>query len=208
MVQASIRHVTFSSGTIKLEGEVRLPPETPAPGIVVCHPHPLYGGDMDNNVVLAACDALVTGGFVALRFNFRGTGASEGEHDDGRGERDDLMAALDFLLEQDEVDQQKIGAVGYSFGAMVAADIASEALSGLALISPPVAMGDLRVEWGCPTILIAGDEDHLAPPERIRIVAQHSRAEVRTVEGAEHSWWGFEREVGDAVSDFFGRHFA
>jgi alpha/beta superfamily hydrolase len=199
------RSVQFTSSTLKLEGELYLPDVERAPGVVVCHPHTLYGGDMHNNVVAAACDALASAGSVALRFNFRGAGNSEGEYDRGLGEREDLIAALDYLHEQPEVDRESIGVAGYSFGAMVAAEVASDALSGLVLISPPVAMSDLRVQWGCPALLMAGDQDDIAPEDRVRLAASNSHAEVQIVEGADHSWWGFERELGDAVAAFFGR---
>src|SRR5438093_13487786 len=69
--------MTFASGVLTLEGALNLPERTPAPGIVVCHPHPMYGGDMHNNVVDAVCQTAAADGIVALRFNFRGAGGSK-----------------------------------------------------------------------------------------------------------------------------------
>ena len=97
MVQTTTSHLTFQSGDLSLEGVLHLPAVTPAPGVVVCHPHPQYGGDMENNVVVAACDWLADRACAALRFNFRGVGESDGAFDQGAGERDDVRAALAHL---------------------------------------------------------------------------------------------------------------
>src|SRR3990172_5657138 len=167
MIQLTTRSPPFPCGDPTLEGAVHLPESTPAPGVVVCHPHPLYGGDMENNVVLAACRALAGRGFAALRFNFQGVGRSEGAFDQGRGERDDVRAALAYLASLPEVDAERMGLAGYSFGAMVAAEVASADLRALALISPPLASDDLRVDWGCPALLLGGDQDPIAPADRL-----------------------------------------
>ena len=204
----TVRPATFPSGGLSLEGMLHLPPSTPAPGVVVCHPHPLYGGDMENNVVLTACQALAGRGFAALRFNFRGVGRSEGAFDRGIGEREDARAALAHLTALPEVDPKRVGLVGYSFGAMVAAEVASGDLRALALISPPVAFSDLRVAWGCPALVLGGELDPVAPADRLRILGEAPGVEVRTVSGADHSWWGFEEELGETLADFLARHFA
>jgi alpha/beta superfamily hydrolase len=207
MTQLATRSIMFPSGDLSLEGVLHLPDAMPAPGVVVCHPHPLYGGDMDNNVVLAACEALAGQGVAALRFNFRGAGGSEGAFDDGRGERDDVRAALAHLATLPEIDATRAGLIGYSFGALMAAEAASGALRGLALISPPVAFADLRIAWGCPALLLAGDMDSPAPADRLHVIAETSGAETQIFEGADHSWWGFENELGEALVEFFQRYF-
>ena len=211
MVQATARTLTFASGDLSLEGALHPPDgEAPAPGVVVCHPHPLYGGDMDNNVVVAACEALASRGVVALRFNFRGAGGSEGAFDHGRGEREDARAALALLASLPEVGAERAGLVGYSFGALVAAEVASRDLRALALISPPVASADLRVDWGCPTLVLTGDQDEFAPADRLRVATSAGGAkpgvELRIVEGADHSWWSYEDELAKALAEFFTRH--
>jgi alpha/beta superfamily hydrolase len=106
-----------------------------------------------------------------------------------------------------EVDRGRLGLIGYSFGAMMAAELASGALRGLALVSPPIALGDLRVGWGCPAFLLAGDRDDIVPVERLQVVAEAPDVELRLVSGADHSWWGFEDELGGALGEFFHRHF-
>lgn len=206
MVQTLVRNETFQSGALALEGALHLPLRAPAPGVVVCHPHPQYGGDMENNVVVAACQALVGRGVAALRFNFRGVGGSEGAFDQGVGERGDARAALAHLASLPEIDAKRLGLVGYSFGAMVAAEVASSELRALALISPPVAFGDLRVAWGCPALVVGGERDPIAPADRLRVLAEAPGVALRLVPGADHSWWGYEGELGETLGEFFSRH--
>lgn len=207
MTASAIRVITFASGALTLEGALHLPDATPAPGVVVCHPHPQYGGDMDNSVVVAVCEALAARGFAALRFNFRGAGASEGEFDRGKGERNDAVATLAHVASLPEVDAKRLGLAGYSFGAVVAAEAASGDLRALALVSPPVAIADLRIAWGCPALLLGGDQDSLVPADRLAIVAEAPGVEMHVFEGADHSWFGFEEQLGEAVGEFFARHF-
>lgn len=205
-MQLTSRALRFASGELSLEGVLHLPAETPAPGIVVCHPHPQHGGDMENNVVVAACDWLADGGYAALRFNFRGAGASTGAFDQGTGEQGDVRAALAYLSVQAEVDGARMAVAGYSFGAMVAAEVASRDLRALALISPPLAVADLRVGWGCPALVLGGDRDDVAPADRLKVLADQSNTEVEIVAGGDHSWWGFEDDLGDALVRFFDKH--
>ncbi len=205
------RTVAVTCGDLTLEGVLHLPVgqagPIPAPGAVVCHPHPHYGGDMDNNVVLAACRALVDRGYAALRFNFRGVGRSEGRFGQGVAEQDDVRAALTHLAAQPEVDGKRVGLIGYSFGAMVAAEVASGDLRALALVSPPLGFSDLRVAWGCPALVVGGEADPIAPADRLRVVAEAPGVELRLVSGADHSWWGYEDELSGALGGFFARHF-
>src|SRR6185437_5650622 len=115
------QHVTFPSGALTLEGLfAQSDGLKPVRGAVVCHPHPLYGGSMYNNVVDAVLAAMWKKEWATLRFNFRGVGESEGEHGGGAGEADDAAAAIDFLAGQSGV--QRAGAVlaGYSFGSVAA----------------------------------------------------------------------------------------
>ena len=207
MGDPACRELAFPCGDMLLEGVLHLPAVSPAPGVVVCHPHPQYGGDMENNVVLGACRALTARGFVALRFNFRGVGASDGAFDQGQGECDDVKASLNELSRAPEVDSSRIGLIGYSFGASVAAEAAGPHLRGLVLVSPPLAFGDLRVDWGCPALVVGGEQDPIAPADRLRVVAETQGAELRLIPGADHSWWGFEDELGEALGKFFERQF-
>jgi alpha/beta superfamily hydrolase len=118
--------VRFPSGELTLVGVLHRPQGTGLPAVAVCHPHPLYGGDMENNVVVSLCGALADAGVAALRFNFRGVGGSGGSHGGGIGERQDALAALDFLAGVAGVDGGGLGLAGYSFGALVALGAADE----------------------------------------------------------------------------------
>ena len=201
--------VRFPSGELTLVGVLHRPGasalECRSPGVAVCHPHPLYGGDMENNVVIAICRALAEGGLGALRFNFRGVGASSGAFGGGLGERQDARAALDFLAGLDGVDGDCLGLAGYSFGALVALSAADERVRALAAVSPPAGGLDLAsVRQGAPTLLISGDRDDIAPAAGLpEMAASLGRdCEVRSVAGADHSWWGHEEALAVAVLEF------
>src|SRR4051812_48080271 len=102
----------------RLEAILKEPREQPARGLaLVLHPHPLGGGTMHNKVVFRAASALNDAGFITLRINFRGVGQSTGEHDEGRGEVEDVRAALDYLVGQYQA--LPITLAGFSFGSRV-----------------------------------------------------------------------------------------
>jgi uncharacterized protein len=115
---------------LSLEGALALP-ERPAAGVVLCHPHPLYGGDMDNPVVGAAAEACAGLGLATLRFNFRGVGGSRGAWDEGHGEQEDVRATL-TLLRQRLPAATRLALAGYSFGASMSARVAAS--------GPPLAV--------------------------------------------------------------------
>ena len=90
---------------------------------------------------------------------------------------------------------------------ILAAEVAGGHLRALALVSPPVSSADLRVNWGCPALVLGGDQDPIAPADRLRVVAGGAGVELNVVSGADHSWSGFEDELGEALGEFFARHF-
>lgn len=197
--------VKFPSGGLTLEGVLHRPLSQPHPAAVVCHPHPLYGGDMRNSVVVAVCGALVESGIAALRFNFRGVGDSEGRFDDGVGERDDVLAALAFLTGLEGVEPAKVCLVGYSFGAAMALEAASEGVAALVAIAPPsIGSSVPSLDVRCPTLMIAGDRDDVAPRGWMTtlagVIGPHCRVEV--VPGADHFWWGRAEELAQTVAAF------
>jgi uncharacterized protein len=95
--------VNFTSGGITLEGLLSRSSKQARTGVVVCHPHPLRGGDMHNTIVAALVDGFQQAGIATLRFNFRGVGASTGTHDDGNAEQEDVKDAVSYLLERQSV---------------------------------------------------------------------------------------------------------
>lgn len=204
---AGTQRVTFAVDGLMLEGVLHDPQASlAAPGAVACHPHPLYGGDMYNSVVVTVCEALAAAGIAALRFNFRGTGRNAGSHGGGLGERDDVRAALDFLAANDEVDAKRLFLAGYSFGATVALATGYEGLSALAAISPPLGGESARMlSLACPALLVFGERDSVAPVENLeRLGIQLPEgSRVVVVPGADHFWGGLEKKAAGEVVGFF-----
>lgn len=203
---------TFLSGDLMLEGRLDRPDEpVPVPGVVLCHPHPLYGGQMHDMVLDSLATSLLGRGIVTLRFNFRGVGASEGEYDGGAGEEDDVIAALDALAREPAVDGQRIGLAGYSFGAGVAVGAAARApgIAALTLVACPPARLDTPEAraLAVPKLLLAGGEDTMIPPAQLQRLAGalEEPKELIIVRGADHFFGGFDREVGEPAGRFFAR---
>ena len=202
------REITFQSGELTLEGCLQMAQSVPAPGIVVCHPHPLYGGDMRNNVVETLCQAAVGAGACALRFNFRGVGGSEGTHDHGRGEVDDARAALDYLRGLPEVDPHRLVLAGYSFGAAVALAAADDQLRGLIAVSCPTTdSSGSSARPSCPVLFVSGDRDEYSHPDQLQRLAREigPQAEVVIHAGVDHFWWGSDDRLSQTVAGFLER---
>ncbi len=146
----------------------------PFPAVVVCHPHPLYGGDMYNNVVSVICQALAQESIATLRFNFRGVGRSEGNHEEGVGEQDDVVAALDFLQSSDGVDKGRLGLAGYSFGTRVVMPVAlrDSRVRAVALVSPFLDDAD----WQRAEDLRCPEAVHLRQRRQLHLAAQGEAA--------------------------------
>jgi alpha/beta superfamily hydrolase len=176
---------------LTLEGALALPAGAHL-GVVICHPHPLYGGDMESPVVVTAVAACARAGLATLRFNFRGVGGSGGAWDEGRGERDDIRAAVADLRRRLDAPH-RIALAGYSFGAMMSLAVAAggEPLAGLALIAPPMAgpvwhqPGALAIDG--PLLVLAGSQDAYCPGEGLAsMAAMWPAATVTVVDGADH----------------------
>lgn len=204
--------VKLSSGSLRLEGIIHLPPAAGRrPAVLLCHPHPLYGGDMGNNVVVALAAELARRHIVALRFNFRGVGVSEGSFAQGKGEVEDALAALAYLAAREESDPQALSLAGYSFGAFVGLKAAAEdpRVRALAAIAPPLAYHDFSFLKRCakPKFFLGGDADqYLVPAALAQFVADlPPPAMHEIVAGADHFWWGYEAEAARRVADFFQR---
>ncbi|MEE2777714.1 MAG: alpha/beta fold hydrolase [Acidobacteriota bacterium] len=174
--------ILFEGPAGALEGVLTAAPSAasraPRALAVVSHPHPLYGGDMDNLVVREAEAALLAAGVAVLRYNFRGTGRSDGQHDGGVGERSDLEAALGEMTRRHGHDLP-ILLVGYSFGAIVTltfladAELPPAGLAGVLVLAPPVSYftGPNWSTAGAPGAIIYGSDDDLTPDPRVREVA-------------------------------------
>ena len=202
--------VRFLSGQLLLEGILGIPRgAVPFPAVILCHPHPLYGGSMDNNVVNGLFTALTQASFVTLKFNFRGVGESQGEFGQGTGEQADVKAAISFVSKLPQVDPQRIGLTGYSAGAGFALPIGSDdaRIRGLAAISTPLDLFDFEFLKNCPKpkLLISGDKDHLiSAHEFLEFCGDLPEPkECETIAGADHFWWGYESQLAAKVTAFF-----
>ncbi len=195
------RPTTVRAGSETLEARLAAPAGARL-GVVICHPHPLYGGDMDSPVVARIVEVCAGRGMATLRFNFRGVGASTGSHDEGRGEQDDTRACLEHL-------RHALGAgaraavAGYSFGAAIAAGVAAkDPVAGLALVAPPLRVAQVRPlpRLTGPVLVVVGAEDQYCPPAALAALrAGMPAATVVVVEGADHFFFGSLAPLGDAV---------
>ncbi len=205
--------VVITSQEVTLEGALYVPDTvTPVPGVVVCHPHPLYGGCMENGVVAALCHALQEQGVACLRFNFRGVGKSQGRFGQGLGEQHDVLAALSFLAAEPFVDPECLGLAGYSFGARIAMTVAPKdaRVRALGLVSPPVSAISPSIldDWHKPKYLVIGSRDDFILPDEFRHFV-HDLSDPKSYdvfEEVDHFWWGKEKEVGLRLAAFLSRY--
>lgn len=195
----------FPVGEISLEGLMHVT-EGSERAVVLCHPHPLYGGQMQNNVLQALVDGYVDAGFDTLRFNFRGVGNSEGRHGDGLDELMDVIGAVEFLLDQTEAS--RIAVVGYSFGAAVGlkAGMMDERVHALVGVALPVDMMDCSflVRSEKPKFLVTGDRDTFAPLEAFAELYEDLQdpREMLLIKGADHFYLGHETRAASACVQF------
>ena len=181
---------------------------------LVCHPHPKGGGTMHNKVVYRAAKTMQALGLPTLRFNFRGTGLSEGEHDEGRGEQDDVRAALDWLHDRYGLP---VLVVGFSFGAYVSlrACCGDKRVPGVAALGFPVeAEGrgynyDFLASCTLPKIFISGGADQYGPQASlVRIVASAAQpATLVIVPEADHFFAGKLEQMQHALHEWFVSRF-
>ena len=192
---------------LSLEARLALPASAPA-GVVICHPHPLYGGDMENPVVVRVQEVCAGLGLATLRFNFRGVGASGGVHAGGVGEQDDASAALDALAKA--IGAGVLAIAGYSFGARIAALVGGRdgRIGGMALIAPPLAMYDFGFleDKHVPALVVAGTQDqYCSPDDFARFTAARPWVMATTVSGADHFFFGKLFPLGEAVAGWARR---
>jgi uncharacterized protein len=183
-MRATTRRESLAGPVGRIECAIDIPAGTPRGLALIAHPHPLFGGTLDNKVVQTLARALLEQGCVALRPNFRGVGASEGGYDEGRGEVDDLAAALAWGRR--EFGQLPLALAGFSFGAAMQARLAQKAvpqrvlLVGVAVDSfevPPVPEG---------TLVVHGERDETVPLASVMDWARPQELPVFVVPGADH----------------------
>jgi alpha/beta superfamily hydrolase len=196
--------VVVGAGSETLEARLAIP-QGARLGVVICHPHPLYGGDMDSPVVAAIAEAGVNRKLATLRFNFRGVGASSGRHEDGIGEQQDVRAAL-ALLGDRLGGPERVALAGYSFGAVMAAMVAATTpVAGLALVAPPIRVTQLATpaRVAGPVTVIVGAEDQYCPPDSLDALSQAlPGATILVIDGADHFFFGTLGPLGEAVESW------
>lgn len=178
------------AGRLQCVVEVSPSAATPTPLAVVCHPHPLHGGSLDNKVAQTLARAFVALGYQTVRFNFRGVGESDGAWDEGRGEVDDALAVVSAF----RLAQQPIAVAGFSFGAYVASQLTarlgdSPALQRLVLVGPAVeTFAMANVPSG--TLIVQGQSDDVVPLDSVLRWAQSQSLAVTVLPGAGHFFHG------------------
>jgi len=215
---ATIKSLFLDGPAGRLEGLLNAGTENATHAAVVCHPHPLFGGTLHNKVVFHTMKALNGFGFPVLRFNFRGTGLSHGEHDEGRGEVDDVRTALDWL---DAEFHLPLVFAGFSFGAAVGlraacSDTRVRALIGVGVPAIPVAAGsetprtytfDFLSECSRPKLFVSGARDQFGPRPQLQALVA-SAAEPKKlvmIEGADHFFEGRLRELRETIEAWVGQ---
>jgi uncharacterized protein len=173
-------------------------------GVVLCHPHPLMGGSMYNNVVEAVREAFISEAISTLRFNVRGVGASTGSYDEGEGEQEDILAVCAYLR---KLGLKELFFAGYSFGAWVGSKILEGKENPFQFricISPPVEYFDFKWEHlkNKIDLLICGDEDQFCGMDSLMKKAQMIKSPVEIIRRADHFYGGKEKELIRALQKY------
>jgi uncharacterized protein len=211
----AIRSLFFDGPAGRLEALLNGGAEGATHAAVVCHPHPLFGGTLHNKVVFHTMKALNSFGFPVLRFNFRGTGLSQGEHDSGIGEVEDVRAALNWL---DAEFHLPLIFAGFSFGAAVGLRAAFDDVRVRALIAvgtpavpvaaeseePRVYTFDFLQKCTKPKLLVSGARDQFGPRARLQALVDSvpEPKELVLIEGGDHFFEGRLRELRDAIESW------
>ncbi len=187
--------VIFNGPEGRLEGRYQHSKKPNAPIALMLHPHPQYGGTMNNKVVYTLFHAFVRQGFSVLRFNFRGVGRSQGVFDRGEGELSDAASALDWLQTYNE-NAESCWIAGFSFGAWIGMQLLMRRpeINGFISVAPPANMHDFSFLAPCPSsgLIVQGDKDEVVPEPSVKKLVDklsHQRGiaiDYRVVPGADH----------------------
>ncbi len=203
--------IIFPGPEGRIEGRYHVSDKPTAPLAVVLHPHPIYGGTMNNKVVYHMYHAFVRNGFSVLRFNFRGVGRSQGEFDDGLGELADAATALDWMQQQNP-DAPSCWIGGFSFGAWIALQLLMRRpeLEGFILASPPANLYDFSFLSPCPAsgLITQGSKDDVVTEESVEKLVGKLReqkgtdVDYRVLDGADHYYRNHLNELSTMMSDY------
>lgn len=193
--------IEFVSDGYRIEG--LLAKQDNNTGVVVTHPHPLYGGDMYNSVVETIVRVYQRAGYTTLRFNFRGTGKSQGEFDNGNGESNDLKAALTYL---NQLGYPCPDLAGYSFGTWINAKVAASGaeINRMLLVSPPVSFIDFAPVTALPKLkhVIFGEHDMYCKAQDLQrcLSIWNAAAQCDIIKGADHFFAGYLDDLRDMLA--------
>jgi alpha/beta superfamily hydrolase len=204
---SSVRSLFLAGPAGRLEALLNDGAESATHAALVCHPHPVYGGTLHNKVVFHTMKALNSFGFPVLRFNFRGAGLSDGEHDQGLGEVDDVRSALDWL---DRECRLPLILAGFSFGAAVGLQAGCPDLRVQAAVALGIPVGaiegrsyDFSFLQSCnkPKLFVSGTRDQFGPRAQIERLVESvpEPKKLVMVEGADHFFEGRLRELREII---------
>jgi uncharacterized protein len=203
--------IIFAGPDGRLEGRYHPGAQPNSPLALVLHPHPLYGGNMNNKIVYTLFHVYARFGFAVLRFNFRGVGRSQGVFDHGQGELSDAASAMDWLQTHNP-NARNCWIAGYSFGGWIAMQLLMRRpeVAGFVAVAPPANMFDFNFLAPCPSsgLVVQGLDDQIVPePDVAKLVHRLSnqrdiKIEYRKVPGATHF---FENKL-DVLSNLVERH--
>ncbi len=210
MNQHPVTERLFIDGPVgRLEAVIERPGEGALEGCaVVCHPHPQHGGTMHNKVVHTLVRAFVRSGFEVLRFNFRGTEQSDGEYDEGNGELDDALAAIEWMRARHA--SYPLWLAGFSFGAAIAVRAAvATHVDGLISVAPAISRfaTGMDSQPDCRWLIVQGDEDELVDVEETVawVDSLEPGPELLIVRQGEHFFHGRLTELRDAAMAFIAQ---
>ena len=196
--------ITFPSGRYRLEGYWQAGAN--GKGVAITHPHPLYGGTMNNPVVETIQNAYQQNGHATLRFNFRGVGGSQGNFDNGLGEQNDVRAAIAFI---ENMNVSAVDLAGYSFGAWVNAGVVADnhtSIASMIMISPPVGFIEFEnvSALDCLKLVVTGRRDEIAPVNQIRdlLPAWNPRAHFEIIDGCDHFYIGYLDKLQSILTQY------
>lgn len=206
--------VIFNGPDGRLEGRYHHVKDETAPVAIILHPHPQYGGTMNNQMVYSLFQTFKARGFAVLRFNFRGVGRSQGEFDQGTGELSDAASALDWLQNL-KPDAKACWIAGYSFGAWIGMQLLMRRpeVEGFISISPPANMYDFTFLAPCPSsgLIVHGTSDDVVPEPDVKKLVEKLKTQkgitidYEKLEGASHFYEKETEQVTDMVGAYVDR---
>lgn len=209
--------IIFNGPEGRLEGRYQPGRTANAPIGIVLHPHPQYGGTMNNRVVYHLYQSFLKLGFSVLRFNFRGVGRSQGEFDEGTGELSDAASALDWL-QGFNANASSCWVAGFSFGSWIGMQLLMRRpeIRGFISVAPPANLYDFTFLAPCPAsgLIIQGVVDEIVTPDSVEKLATKLRTQKAitvehvVIKGANHFFEGKLEELAGTVDDYMRRRLA